>query len=264
MPAKTKLFFYAAGIFSCYFYFGILQERITRTKYGPQNEMFNCTLTLVLIQCIVNTVFAKSMLMTFMKQGIDSTRSIYYAICSLTYLTAMVSSNMALQHISYPTQVVGKSCKPIPIMSLGVILGGKRYPKLKYLFVSLIVLGVALFMWKGGKGGETSSNLSASRILSMVGFGEILLLVSLTMDGLTGAVQERMKSEHQTKSVFMMYKINLWSTFYLMAATIITGELPKFIDFVHKYPNMVNDITLFATLSAVGQVSDSQNQFNNH
>lgn len=90
-----------------------------------------------------------------MSQGEDKTRSSYYAVCSLTYLVAMVSSNKALTWVSYPTQVVGKSCKPIPVMVLGVLLGRKRYPLLKYLFILLIVVGVALFMYKdGGKGGK--------------------------------------------------------------------------------------------------------------
>lgn len=35
----------------------------------------------------------------------DRTRSWLYAACSLSYLGAMVSSNSALQFVSYPTQV---------------------------------------------------------------------------------------------------------------------------------------------------------------
>lgn len=38
-------------------------------------------------------------------QGEDTTRRLYYASCALTYLLAMVSSNMALQWVNYPTQV---------------------------------------------------------------------------------------------------------------------------------------------------------------
>ena len=38
-------------------------------------------------------------------------------------------------------QVVGKSCKPIPVMILGVIIGRKSYALKKYLFVLLIVIG---------------------------------------------------------------------------------------------------------------------------
>ena len=69
-----------------------------------------------------------------------------------------------------------------------------RYPLLKYLFILMIVAGVAMFMYKDGskKTGDTGAGL--------IGVGEILLLVSLTCDGLTGAIQERMKLEHATKS----------------------------------------------------------------
>lgn len=258
--SKLKFVFYAAGIGLSYWYFGILQEKITRTKHEPGNETFTCTMSLVLLQCIFNTIFAKFILKFIINQGKDDTKISYYGVCSLTYLTAMVSSNMALQHVSYPTQVVGKSCKPIPIMILGVLLGKKRYPSRKYLFVSLIVVGVALFMYKkdilvGNFTVESPSpSLSILSYLSSLGMGEILLLVSLCMDGLTGAIQERMKAEHQTKSGHMMYKINLWSSFYLLVATVATGDLLKFYAFIERHPSLIKDMVLFSSLSSIGQL----------
>nr|CAD7432264.1 unnamed protein product [Timema monikensis] len=79
------------------------------------------------------------------------------------------------------------------------------------------VIGAALFMYKDGKtsgdGGE-----------SLVGFGEFLLILSLTMDGLTGAIQERMRSEHQTKSGHMMLNMNLWSILYMGVALFLTVQ----------------------------------------
>lgn len=247
--SKLKLPFYATGIALSYWYYGILQEKITRTKHD--GEMFTCTMTLVLLQCILNTVFAKFMLVFIFDQGIDRTRKKYYAICSLTYLTAMVSSNMALRHVNYPTQVIGKSCKPIPIMILSFFIGGKRYKFKKYVYILLIVLGVALFMYKKDKNVSQSTDRSFSFADNM---GEILLLLSLSMDGLTGAVQERMKAEHRTKSGHMMLRINLWSASYLLAATILTGELTQFYNFIERHPNLISDLALFSSLSAIGQL----------
>lgn len=66
-------------------------------------------------------------------------------------------------------------------MILGVLVGHKSYPMKKYLFVLLIVIGVVLFMYK--------DRPVSSQADSSFGLGEILLLLSLTMDGLTGAVQ---------------------------------------------------------------------------
>merc|ERR1719357_1963792 len=146
-------------------------------------------MALVAFQCAVNYLYALIMGHTVLKQGEDTTKSSFYACASLTYLLAMVTSNKALLWVNYPTQVIGKSCKPIPVMILGVLFGGKRYPVLKYLFVLLIVAGVALFMYKPKS--NTADNTSAS----IIGAGELLLALSLLCDGLTGAVQERMKTE---------------------------------------------------------------------
>lgn len=258
--SRFKFVFYAAGIGLSYWYFGILQEKITRTKHEPGNETFTCTMSLVLLQCIFNTIFAKFMMKFILKQGTDTTKASYYGVCSLTYLSAMVSSNMALQHVSYPTQVVGKSCKPIPIMILGVLLGKKRHASRKYIFVSLIVIGVALFMYKKDilVGNFTAQSLapdlSTLGYFSSLGIGEILLLTSLFMDGVTGAIQERMKAEHQTKSGHMMFKINLWSSVYLLIATLATGELIKFYAFIDRHPSLIYDMVLFSSLSAIGQL----------
>lgn len=254
--ATIKFLTYALGIGFSFLYFGILQEKITRTKHEPGAETFTCTMTLVLTQCIVNTLFAKFMLNYVYKRGIDRTKASYYGICSLSYLTAMVASNMALQHISYPTQVVGKSCKPIPIMILGVMIGRKRYSLKKYIFISMIVTGVALFMYKKklASAEQSKSEANFTYHIMNLGIGELLLILSLSMDGVTGAIQERMKSEYQTKSGHMMYKMNLWSTFYLLIMTICTGELIKFYHFIGRHPSLVYDIALFSSLSAIGQL----------
>lgn len=182
MEKRTKFIVSAAGIFTCYFYFGILQEKLTKGVYGEgeDEERFTCVLALVFVQCVANYLFAKFSLATFMKQGEDTTKTMYYASCAMTYLLAMVCSNMALQWVSYPTQVVGKSGKPIPVMILGVLLGRKSYPIKKYLFVFMIVVGIITFMYKDSKKAVVHSGES------VIGFGEILVFLSLTMDGLLG------------------------------------------------------------------------------
>ena len=67
--------------------------------------------------------------------------------------------------------MVGKSCKPIPVMVLGVLLGGKSYPMIKYLFILTIVLGVGLFMYKDNVASNTDPDASG------LGIGEFLLVI---------------------------------------------------------------------------------------
>lgn len=69
MHDQGKFIIAALGIFFSYFYFGILQEKITRGRYGERNEdgsyeKFTFTLTLVGVQCLWNWIFAKGFIHT--------------------------------------------------------------------------------------------------------------------------------------------------------------------------------------------------------
>lgn len=66
--------------------------------------------------------------------------------------------------------MVGKSCKPIPVMILGVLFGRKSYPLAKYLFIMTVVVGVVLFMYKD------KPAVVVAEADSSIGIGEILLV----------------------------------------------------------------------------------------
>ncbi|XP_055849771.1 solute carrier family 35 member B1 homolog [Episyrphus balteatus] len=250
---KYKFIFYSVGIFCCYFYYGIIQEKITRGQYGntknedgTTGERFTCALAMVCVQCFCNAIFAKGMLLA-KPQKDDTTPTSYYAVCSLTYLLAMVSSNMALRWVPYPTQVVGKSAKPIPVMILGVLIGRKSYSWTRYGCVMTIVAGVVLFMYKEGK---VNSNLAQEK----TGLGELLLLLSLSMDGFTGAVQERMRSSSAPTGQQMMLSMNFWSSMMLGSAMIFTGEGKDFLLFTSRHPQLLTHLATLAFAGALGQL----------
>ena len=109
------------------FYFGILQEKISKGEYGEgdNKERFTFSMSLVFLLCAANYLYAVIVSALVLEGKKDNTKSYYYAASSLTYLVAMVTSNKALMWVNYPTQVVSKSCKPIPVMILGVLIGRK-------------------------------------------------------------------------------------------------------------------------------------------
>lgn len=110
-----------------------------------------------------------------------------------------------------------------------------------------MVIGVALFMYKdiGGPSRKQTEGQAA--------FGELLLLLSLLMDGLTSAVQERMKAEHNSKSGHMMLSMNAWSAIFSGIAILVSGEFFEFIQFLHRYPYTVWHIATFSIAGACGQ-----------
>ncbi|NXF98764.1 S35B1 protein, partial [Sakesphorus luctuosus] len=247
-PERLRLPLCCIGVFACYFYYGILQESITRGRYGqgPQQEQFRFALTLVFIQCVLNAAFAK------LRGHCHS----HTQVGTATHTHRLFPCSTQIQELSHhrgcgysilvlPFQVLGKSCKPIPVMLLGVTLLRKKYPPAKYLCVLLIVAGVALFLYKPkkGAGGEEHT----------FGYGELLLLLSLTLDGLTGVSQDHMRNHYQTGSNHMMLNVNLWSTLFLGAGILFTGELWEFLSFTERYPNIIYNILLFGLTSALGQ-----------
>ncbi|KAM7540356.1 hypothetical protein Aperf_G00000029772 [Anoplocephala perfoliata] len=250
MPSQSHsagyLVFCALGVFCSYFLYGILQETITRTKYGESKESFTYVLSVLFIQCFVNVLFAYIALNRKPERKANLA-SKDYALCALSYIGAMFCSNTSLHYVDYPTQVVGKSIKPIPVMLLSVIWARKRYPLKRYLFVLMITMGVILFMYKGG--GSSKRDASGG-----LGWGHLLLLVSLTLDGLTGGMQEDFRSRAHVGPYSLMMKLNLWSLLCLGLAIIAKNELFSFLVFVGKYPIVLVNILLFGVISAVGQM----------
>ena len=108
----------------------------------------------------------------------------------------------------------------------------------------MVVAGVMLFMYKEKV--PTKQNDSE-------GFGQILLLSALIMDGLTSVVQERMRSEHKTKSGHMMLNMNLWSIVFTSIVILFTGEFVNFLGFIQRHPSALQHVATFSVTSAVGQ-----------
>lgn len=241
------------GIFFAYLFYGIIQELVTKEKYGENKEKFTYTYCLVFFQCIFSALFSKAIL-SYHNEGVDTTPNLMYSMCSLTYIGAMLASNEALQHVSYPTQVVGKSIKPVPVMILGVLIARKRYRLVKYAGVLMIVLGIVLFMKKDKKvTAKPIDDPLPNHPYALLGFGEALLLISLAMDGLTGAIQDKMNATHKTKTHTMMFYMNIWSCLWLFTAVIVTGELFEFAVFAQKYPMVVFYLTILSILGCIGQ-----------
>ncbi|NWS31304.1 S35B1 protein, partial [Polioptila caerulea] len=142
-----------------------------------------------------------------------------------------------------PSQVLGKSCKPIPVMLLGVTLLRKRYPPAKYLCVLLIVAGVALFLYKPKKGAGDTEHI--------FGYGELLLvrgrllLLLVFPPGVCG-IPCLFLGVLAPRGQGML-------TLGCFAGILFTGELWEFLSFTQRYPSIISNILLFGLTSALGQ-----------
>ena len=82
-------------------------------------------------------------------------------------------------------QVLAKSCKMVPVMLMGTLVGGKRYSALEYACALLIGGGVSLFAARNS--GKVTQKLAAPDAR----MGYALCLANLLLDGYTNAAQVR-------------------------------------------------------------------------
>lgn len=275
LPKKTKhigqelqLLICTLGIYLCYLRYGLLQERIYSTSYGAEAERFTYSSFLVAVQTATNAAVALLVLALGIVTG-GSKKDVKksddklaecetnekqkfgvicgipiaeYAVVSLSYLSAMLFSFTALNHMSYPMQALGKSCKMIPVMLMGIVIRKRRYSAREFVCVFLITVGVAMFSWKSKKSAVPTSPL-----------GFALLFASLFMDGVTGPLQERLVARHKPSTHELMFWQNICSVAWLSVGLFVSGEGMRAISFVMRHPMVMTDVMLFSLVSAIGQ-----------
>lgn len=177
---KTTLQFmiYALGICCFFILSGLFSEKLLRGSFGPDEERFSFVCVFVFIQNVVNHIYAEVLLCTLFKKDEDKTDKKLYALASLTNCISMYLANKSLAWINYPTQVLAKSMRPIPVMIFNVIIGKQRYSLKKYCFVTLVVIGVSMFV--------LTNNSPTSDMRFKLGWGELFVSISLIFDGVTG------------------------------------------------------------------------------
>lgn len=68
-----------------------------------------------------------------------------YILFALLTVGTMGFSNASLGHLNYPTQVIFKCCKLIPVLVGSVLIQGKKYAPLDYVAACLMCIGLIWF-----------------------------------------------------------------------------------------------------------------------
>mmetsp|Transcript_21961 Transcript_21961/g.65854 ORF Transcript_21961/g.65854 Transcript_21961/m.65854 type:complete len:363 (-) Transcript_21961:22-1110(-) len=135
----------------------------------------------------------------------------------------------SLRYVIFPVQVLAKSCKPIPVMIMGAFLG-KKYPLKKYLNVSVIVVGIALFML-GGNAVKAGDEDKGGITMAM---GCVMLALSLSFDGATGAYEDKIMSSDHVGPFELMFNIQLGKAILAFLSLVIFNEVGYFFEMVRE------------------------------
>ena len=171
LPREVQLLIASAGIFISFSFFAIKQEDVYKRAYG--GEYFAYTFFALVIERGINALVALVGMLSLGKSGLRIPHLDIFN-SGMSQVVAMAASNEALRYVSYPTQVLGKSCKMVPVMAGGLLLGGKSYTVFEYLQVVLITGGVVVFNF-GGK--SKSGGADSTYGLALIGFSLFMDMV---------------------------------------------------------------------------------------
>ncbi|KAG0313700.1 UDP-galactose transporter [Dissophora globulifera] len=244
------------GIYSCFLTWGYYQEKVSTTPYGQDALKFKFFIFLNLIQALFASFIAFIYLRLFQHKHLarpSKPLTIKYLQVAFIGVIASPFSYAALKHIDYPTMVLTKSCKLIPVMFMNILLYRRKFPLYKYICVALVTIGVSGFMlWapvdehKISKKGAVNSSL----------YGLFLVVINLTLDGVTNSTQDQIFHAFKVSGQQMMCFMNLFMSGYMTLWLVFNPwntELASAIAFCQTHPAIIKDIIMFSICGAVGQ-----------
>ncbi|KAI7879193.1 UAA transporter [Lichtheimia hyalospora FSU 10163] len=251
--------FCVAGIYLCFLTWGVVQERVSTTPYGDGDkpEKFRFFIFLNLIQSLIAAIVS----FIYLKLGRQSLnisnmpRSLLNKYGQVAFLNCIGSpfGYAALKHIDYPTMILGKSCKLIPVMLMNFVFYRRKFPLYKNLCVLLITAGVSMFMLYH----PVDGNKKAAAANSL--WGLFLLTMNLAIDGLTNATQDEIFHKYSQKVTgqHMMFFMNAIGSIFMTIFLVFNpynDELWRAIQFCQTHPAVVGDVLLFGLCGAIGQL----------
>ncbi|VDL78886.1 unnamed protein product [Nippostrongylus brasiliensis] len=149
---------------------------------------------------------------------------IYFLLAFFTVAT-MGLSNASVGYLNYPTQVIFKCCKLVPVLIGGILIQGKRYGCIDLCAAVCMSLGLIMFILADS---QVSPNFDPR--------GYIMITGALLADAVIGNIQEKnMKKYGASTNEMVLYSYSIGSV-YLLMFTAISGELPEAFRFFMNNP----------------------------
>merc|ERR1719168_97492 len=130
-----------------------------------------------------------------------------FSFCSMSNILSAWFQYEALKFITFPMQVLAKSCKVMFTMLMGVAIDNKSFSKLEYANALLIALGLAVFKYGQDSGPATDDSLTARYFL----IGVTLIVGYICSDSFTSNWQARIFRLHKITALQMMMGVNMFS-----------------------------------------------------
>lgn len=242
-----KLLSCAGGLQIAYLTWGILQERVMTRKYGTGQtaEHFKESQFLVFMNRFSAMVLSGIWILV-KRQGSHSAPFFKYSFSSLSNIISSWCQYEALKYVSFPTQVLGKASKMIPVMLMGKVVSRKTYQYYEYFIAVMISIGVSLFLLSVASTKYHSAQTNFTGILLMIGY--------MGFDSFTSNWQSKLITQHKLTSMQVMFGTNVFSSLFTIVSLLQNGGLVSSASFISSHPEFGYHAMAISIASAVGQL----------
>lgn len=209
------------GILVTYIMYGALQEAIFHASDMKQHSSF-----LTLLQ------FAMYSFLAFFElrhQGISIFASRVgfglYCLMALLTLGTIAFSNASVAYLNYPTQVIFKCCKMIPVMIGGLVIQRKGYNALEVSAVVLMTAGLVSF---------TMVDITVQPFFTA--WGVILVSMALCCDGALGNFQELAMRKLKCSNTELLFYPYFLGFCFLLCGLVLTGRVVPSVIHFNEHP----------------------------
>jgi solute carrier family 35 (adenosine 3'-phospho 5'-phosphosulfate transporter), member B2 len=237
------------GLMASYLTWGVLQEKIMTREYvaldGKKKAFFKDSQFLVFANRLLAFVIASGYLIA-RNQTRHRAPLFKYSYASFSNIMSAWLQYEALKFISFPTQVLAKSCKIIPVMIMGRIISRNKYEFYEYIVAVAISIGMVFFL----SGSYDHSKHSPMTTIT----GLFLLCMYMVFDSFTSNWQSEIFKSYGITSLQMMCGVNLFSSMFTAASLFVQGGFAEGIEFSSQHPKFLADCVILSISSAVGQL----------
>ena len=245
LPYYAHLIFCIVGLQVSYLIWGVLQESVMTRAYG--GDKFTDSQFLVFVNRALALVVAAIYIALF-KQPRHTAPFYKYAYPSISNTLSSWCQYEALKFVSFPTQVLAKASKTIPVMLTDKVVSNSTYPCYEYFTASLMSIGVTIFMLSADP--DVDQHRSVQTTLA----GIVILIGYVAFDSFTSNFESKVFKDYKVSSIQMMLGINLFSGILTVCSLLFRGVFFSAFQFLLLHSEFAVHALLISICSAVGQL----------
>uniref|UniRef100_A0A0N5BWK5 Adenosine 3'-phospho 5'-phosphosulfate transporter 2 n=1 Tax=Strongyloides papillosus TaxID=174720 RepID=A0A0N5BWK5_STREA len=234
-PTYLQFVVLCGGVMFFYLIYAYVQEYMFKIE-GMKSLGWYITL----IQFFFYSMFSYIERKMKKEKGKKIPRKKYLEIAFYT-VTTIGLSNAATGYLNYPTLVIFKCCKLIPVLIGGILIQKKKYGCLDISAAFLMSLGLIIFFLADTK---VAPNFDPT--------GYIMICGALIADAVIGNVQEKEMKKYGASNSEVVFYSYTFGFIYILLYEIFTMEIYYAFIFLLDYPSQYILIIIFSTVGYLG------------